>query len=485
MSLTSRIVTNDLKPILKGLYKAADIVISTMGGAGKNVILSNNMDEIIFTKDGVSVAKHIRFDNPEENVGAQLLINAAKKTVYEHGDGTTLTSLFIKEFAKQISQKIEDNPDTDINALLDEVKAEIELVKEELRKVAKKIDSNHDIYSVAYTSSKSSRLAAFIAEIYSKTGLKANISVEKSRISSSSYYELTKGLSFEGGFIHPSFGDKSTGTCYFEKPFIFITQDNVVVPSDYDEIIETNYQNNVPVVFIAPNFSDAFIRYCLTNMQRGGLQICLVRTPGWGAAANENLKDIKAFINSDGTCSSIKITAMEMTIYNDPEPVKIKKRTEQLQSLADNAVEGYDEDAYLARISALNQSSAIIYVGGITDKNIKEEYDRLEDAVGAVKSAIRDGYVRGAGLELYNLINNIDGYFHQETILTCQRPFIQILENARLDYRQFKTDKPYNIRNKVYDDNLIDPVGMICSSLDNSFALVELLINTSYLVYNE
>jgi len=493
MKRTSRIVTNELETILKGLYKASDIVTSTMGGAGKNVIITNSLEETYFTKDGVSVADSLKFEDVQENVGAQLLINAAKKTVEEHGDGTTLTSLFTKEFAKNLSEEIKKNPDTDINELIDSIKTEIELVKQKLKDSAKKVDSNHDIYSIAYTSAKSSRLAAFIAEIYSKTGLKANISLENSRTSNSSYYELIKGMTFESGFVHSSFANNDNGTCYFENPFIFITNESMTVPADFEELIEVNFKNNTPIVFIAPNYSDAFIRYCLTNKQRVGLEICLIKTPGYGASVKENIRDIKAFINSDSTCSSIKITPVEFTIYNEPDTEKIKKRVLQLTAMADDAVDKYDEDSYRERISNIQQNSAIIYVGGITAKNAKEEYDRLEDAIGAVKSAIREGYVRGAGVELYNIVLPVldpDSFIVTEKYNSiikevCQKPYLQILENARLNPVKFNFTKAYNIRTKQYDENLIDPVGMICSALDNAFALIELLINSSYLIYND
>lgn len=485
MKSISKLVTNDLNKIFKGLHKAADIVVSTMGGAGKNVIIAFNNEEIIFTKDGVSVAKSIRFEDPEENVGAQLLINAAKKTVSEHGDGTTLTSLFTKEFALNCYETILNNPDIDINDFIDRLKEEIEIVKQKLRETSKKIENNSDIYKIAYTSSKSPRIGNFIAEIYSKTGLKANIGIEKSRTSNSTYYELVKGLSFDSGFVHQGFSNNENGNCYFENPFIFITNDSITVPSDYEEIINYNFKNNTPIVFIAPTFSDAFVRYAYSNKVNAGLEICLIKFPGWGNAVNENLKDIKAFINSNGTCSSVKVTPVEFTIYNDPEPEKLKKRVSQLKALAENAIDGYDEEMYNFRLASIQQSSAIIYVGGFTEKNAKEEYDRIEDAVGAVKSAIKGGYVKGAGLELYNIVNLSSELYKQEIIKTCQRPFIQILENARITVDSIKNrDLPYNLRTKSYDSNIIDSTEMICSALDNSFALVELLINTSYLVHN-
>lgn len=482
MNFTSRIVTNDLDKILAGIEKAANIVTSTMGGAGKNVIISNNFDEIIFTKDGVSVAKSIKFEDKQENVGAQLLINAANKTVKEHGDGTTLTSLLVNEFAKELFKELKSNPDVDISELIADCKQELEKVKVDIQEKGSVIDNNNDIYRIAFTSSKSPRLANFISEIYGKTGKNANIALEFSRTRNNTYYNIMQGLAFESGFIHTGFVNQDNGTCYFERPLVLIIKENVTSPDDYENVIGQAFQNNVPVVFIAPSFSDAFVRFCLSNKQRKGLEICLIKTPGYAESAKENVKDLTAFINSDGTCSSIKVTPYDFIIFNEPEKEKVKKRISILKAHADASVDEYDEKEYLRRIANLEQSSAIIYVGGITEKNAKEEYDRLEDAIGAVKSAIKTGFVRGSGIELYNsseqctlqIIKNV-----------CKKPFKQILVNARINPNEIKTDLPYNIRSHKYDDTLIDPVGVIVSALDNGFALIELLINTSYLIYNE
>jgi len=471
-------VNSDIKIIIEAINKAAEIITSTMGGLGKNVILADDYN-LVFTKDGVSVAKKIKFNDTTENLGARLLINAANKTVSECGDGTTLTSLLVKEFLKlyQDSAHQFETP----SAFVEYVEAEIETFKEYLENKKELIENNMDIYKVAYTSSKSSRIASFIADIYKATGLKANISLEMSRTSNNTYFDVIDGLDFQSGMVHSGFANQENGTCIFDNPYIVISKDPISTPDDYEQFIGECFQEGTPVVFIAPMFSDAFLRYCLLNKKSKNLEICLVKLPGFGEAVHENIKDIKAFMSEDApTVNKIKITPYEFILYNSTSKSKITKRVNELTSLAESAVEEYFEKDYLNRISRLNQSSAVIYVGGITEKNAKEEYDRIEDALGAVKTAITSGFVKGAGVTLYQYAKNTN------TILSSvlKAPYITILSNAnKHSIIKEESEIPFNVKTGEYDNNISDPVNIIKSALDNSFALVKLLINTKFIVY--
>ncbi len=483
-----------LDSIIKGINIAADVVISTMGGSGRNVILAKTVldrkgdpvDEIIFTKDGVSVASKIKLKDNKENIGAQLLINAANKTVKECGDGTTLTSLFVKEFTNSLFKEIQTN-ETDINNFLEDVRNTIDNICEELIKRSTKIESVNDVYNIASTSSKSPKIASLIKEIFTKTGLDANISLEESRTSDRTYYEITEGLHFESGMIHPKFANKENGTCVFEKCAILIEQENVAYVEQYQELFDELRDNSVPLVIIAPSFSDNFIRYCLTNKLNSGFEVCLIKSPGYGKGIDNNRKDIIAFMSRDGKVNRIVINDFEFTIYNQTDGDKIKARTTQLKKMAQAAVESYDEQDYLNRINRLKQISAIIYVGGITEKNAKEEYDRIEDSIGAIKSSFKNGYVRGAGVEIIDLAMSYPfeltpGQSIVKEVL--KKPYWQILKNANYNPNViFNT--PYNTKTKQHDENIIDSTYVVINALQNSFALVELLINTSYIIYNE
>lgn len=466
-----------IQPVLDGLNQAANIITSTMGGAGKNVLSFEN-GNLTFTKDGVSVAEKIGFADPQNDIGAKLLINAANKTVKEVGDGTTLTSLFTQQFVNSLFNEI--NNGKDVNELLDETKALIAATQEYVTSVSEPLTIDN-VLNVAYTSCKNYKLAELIKNIYLKAGLDANISLELSNFSKHTYVEHTEGLTFNEGFVNSGFGNQPNGNCVFEK-LQFLIEDNYVNEvSEIADILDEAHTNKVPVVILAKGFSDIVIRYCLMNKQSAGLQVCLIKIPGYAESTKENLKDIACFLNSY-RANRVSITPYEFTIFNNPNKAKIRKRVEILKQKAEAAVEEWEAKDYLTRASNLQQKSAIIYVGGITDKNAKEELDRIEDAVGAVKSSNYLGFVKGAGVTLYQYAQE-----NQDTLPIwyynlLKSPAYKILSNANLKLEP--TFEAFNVRTKQMDNNIIDPAFVIISALENGFALAELLINTSYVLFN-
>lgn len=467
---------NSVEGVLKGIKRASDIITSTMGGSGKNVLMFENK-AIQFTKDGVSVAKKIQFKDPEEDAGAQMLITAANKTVKECGDGTTLTSLFTQEFVSKLFSLCKEG---DINQILNEWEIQVNRVVEILKERSTKIDSIDTIYNIALTSCKNERLAQLIHEIYRKVGLKASISVQMSQESPNSYYEVTKGLNFDGGLIHPLFSNQLNGTFQAEKPYIWLTED---VMSDFEgnaEIINDFHEQKIPLVIIAKDFSDSFIRYTLTNKQAKGLDICLLKLPGWGNGVRENVKDMKAFI-SNNYVNKVTVTPTDFTLYNNPDTKKIRTRVKQLEAQIEGFTEEWDQNDFARRIDSLNQTSAIIYVGGRTLANAQEEFDRIEDAIGACKTACRGGYIKGGGTELFNISGKEEFTTEFTNVLTA--PLFKILKNANvaeIDINRL----PFNVKTKEQDLNLLDPTNVVITALQNSFALATLLINTSYILHD-
>ena len=468
---------NDLQSLLNGLNKAADIITSTMGGTGKNVLLFENRN-LFFTKDGVSVAKKIMFSNPEQDAGAQLLINAANQTVHECGDGTTLTSLLTKNF---INRLMEETKTREVNDLLDEGKAEIQKVGEYLLSISTPIETVSQIYNIAFTASKSEKIAKLIQEIYNQTGLKASISVEHGQHFNYTYYEISKGLNFESGLVHPQFANQLNGNYSAENPYIWIIDGDVTNPQDYKHHLDDFNNRNIPVVMIAKDFSDTFVRAALSNKIQQDLNICLIKHPGYGESIGENLKDLKVFLTK-GHCNKITVTPYEFTIYNKVDKKVIKKRLDQLNAQLDNAQVEFDKISILKRIANLEQVSAIIYVGGITKKNADEEYDRIEDAVGSCKSALRLGTVKGTGVALYEYAQRNQDTLPRWFYETLKEPAYKILSNANLKLEP--VFEPFNVKTKQIDNTLVDSTHVIVHSLQNSFAMAELIINTSYILYD-
>lgn len=468
---------NSTEGVLTGISKAADIITSTMGGSGKNVLMFEDK-KIQFTKDGVSVAKKIQFKNPEEDAGAQMLITAANKTVKECGDGTTLTSLFTQEFVSKLFVLCENSP---INDVLEHWEQMVQETCNQLRNASQKIEKVEQIYNIALTSCKNETLAKLIHEIYRKVGLKASISVQLSRESPTTYHEITKGLNFEGGMIHPGLANQINGTYQAEKPYIWLTEDVMNDFHAHAEIFADFSEKKIPLVIIAKDYSDAFIKYTYHNSLNHGLNICLLKLPGWGAGVAENKKDIKAFV-TDNKVNKITITPYDFTLYNNPDPKKIRTRVKQLEAQIQDFTEEFDVIDYTRRIDSLNQNSAIIYVGGRTLANAQEEFDRIEDAVGACKTACRGGYVTGAGSELVNIADYKDLIFTSEFRDVILAPARKILSNANIKLEP--TKEAYNVKTKQLDKNLLDPTDVIITALQNSFALATLLINTNYILHD-
>lgn len=490
---TTKIHTSTTNKVIQGVNKAADIIISTMGGAGKNVIINGinanfRLEEVgpntlTFTKDGVSVAKNIKFTDPEENIGATLLINAANRTVEQCGDGTTTTVLFVKTLVNELVKFLDTNK-TSMDNVLNELDTFVELFTAVITKKAKQVETIEDIYRVARTSSKSASIANLMSEIYTQTGFGASISLENSRTSDTTYYQIINGLEFPKPMVNSRFANQENGSAVLENCKILLDSN---VANDFDglaKLLDEHLGEQVPILIIAPQFSTAFVNSCLSAL-RQGLKICLVESPGHGSNIIENYLDIMAFSNN-GFIDKVVVTPYNFTLFNTPDKVTLDNRVKKLKTLAESAVEDYDEQNYNNRINRLNQSGAIIYVGGTTEKNAKEEYDRIEDCIGAVSSAIKGGYVRGAGSELA-MLNN---YFSDLTISkqinnTLFSQVKQIMNNANLSTRTIKYDVPFNVRSKQYDETIIDPANVLIAAMSNAVALTKLLLNTSYILHNE
>jgi len=476
-----RLINNvdSVKGVLEGIRKASNIITSTMGGSGKNVLLFEDK-QLQFTKDGVSVAKKIQFKDSEEDAGAQMLITAANKTVKECGDGTTLTSLFVQEFVSNLFALCEHNS---INDVLEEWEEYVNSTIRHLKARSKKIDSIDDILNIAMTSCKNDKLASMIYEIYKKVGLKASISVQLSQHSATSYSEITKGLNFEGGLIHPLFANQLNGTFSAESPKIVLTKDVMNDFEGYAEAINELHEEKISLVIIAKDYSDSFIRYALTNKTQKGLDICLLKLPGWGAGVDENYKDMKAFMSKDSV-NKITVTPTDFSFYNNPEIGKIKNRIKQLRAQIEGFTEEWDINDFQKRIDNLNQTTAIIYVGGKTLANAKEEFDRIEDAIGACKTAVKDGYVKGAGAELVDIAYDLS--YSEDYVNVLLSPIRKILTNANISsiLHDNPVSHPYNVRTKEIDPTLKDPTNVIINALTNSFALATLLINTNFILHD-
>lgn len=434
--------------VINGMNKAVDIIKSTMGANGKLVAYQKN-GTTYFTKDGVTVAKHIKFDNPYENIGAQIVISAANETVNRVGDGTTVTSVLVQSFLNTFQKY---STLYDINTLIDIIDKDVDYAINYLKNSTNNVETTEKVKHIATISSNSEQLGNLIKEIYDKVGLDSLISLERSEDTKTTY-EISKGLQFETGLVHSEFKNNAT-SCILTNVNVIISKDGInnIVP--YKELFSRAIEEDLPILIIAPEFSQAFIRACILNKQNAGLNICLVRTPGFGGGQDKNIEDIKAFLSKKDTLEKVVVTEQYMTIYNNDTPY-LKKRVDKLRLLYEGAENGHDSMDYYARMYRLQGNTAIVYAGGITEQSMQEEYDRLEDALYAVKAAIRGGYIIGGGYALYHMSKTLPEISDvTKEILT--KPVETIISNSNLN-PELVLDKcnyisQYNVKTKNYED---------------------------------
>lgn len=482
-------LTNNFAKSLEGLNLAADVVKSTMGGRGKTVIISDSdAKNLRFTKDGVSVAKKISLEDPLMNIGAKVLLSACEKTVDEVGDGTTATAVLLQAFLKEASRNISSS--TDINKVFAEIDEDVKTVVDNLRKISNEVTTPEQIRDIATISSNSEVIGRLFYEIYQETGLDTLIKLERSEEAEETYFEIHKGLEYPSGYVHSSFmTDKHTEQAIYENPFILISK--TAIPDLTLELQETLSQAKEAgqaIVIIAPRFGDSAIRGLSMNKVNSGLQVVAIKTPGFGNAQAKNYDDINAFLDSDGYVEKIIVGPNYFTLYNSDTP-NLESRIEQLNQLKNHALDTYEANDIVERIYKLKGSSVIVYAGGITPEALNEEYDRIEDAIGAVNAAIDYGYVAGGGIALYNLYSPESPKIVNKVL---KENAYQILTNANLHpestLKGLKPNHGFNVKSNEVQDflkaGIIDPTEVIVQALVNAAATCKLFINSSYILHN-
>jgi chaperonin GroEL len=467
--------------VINGINKAADIIKSTMGANGQLVALKNN-GQLQFTKDGVTVARHIDFEDYYEKIGCEIVVNAANKTVEMVGDGTTCTSVMVQAFLNQFNKLSVIYDNNQLTAALDTF---VKDITTKLEEKSFKVEDTEKVKQIATISSNSEELGSLIKEIYDVVGLNSLISLEKSD-NYKTTYEVIKGIEFETGLVHPEFKTNDTN-CTYTDANILISEDPCNNFLKFEKQFKFCLESEQPIVLISPSFSPDFIRTCIMNKQRNGLQVCLVKSPGFGNGVNKNHDDIRAFLSKKDTVEKVVVTEQSFTLYNTDTPF-LNKRIDKLRKLHEAAENKYDEQDYYLRMHKLQGNTAIVYAGGITEQNMQEEYDRLEDALHAVKSAIRGGYTVGGGYGFIELITNENSIFSD----ILKSPVYTIINNSHSNpeiiLSQCNKEKQYNVKTKKFENfletGIIDPTEVLINSLVNAWAAVKLFINTSNILIN-
>ena len=508
-----------------GVDAVANAVATTLGPKGRNVALDRKYGSPTITHDGVTVAKEIELEDPYENMGAQLLKEAATKTNDIAGDGTTTSTVL----AHAIVTEGLKNLAAGANPMLLKrgIEAASKAVSESILSQAIGITTKAEIGNVATISAQDEQIGSLIADVMDKVGKDGVITVEESKALEFET-EYVEGMQFDRGYISPYFvTDAEHMQAEIKDPYILIYDKKISAANDIVPLLEKMVQvGKRDIVIIAEDVDGEAIAALVLNKIRGVLNVVAVKAPGFGDRRKAMLQDIAiltdASVISEETGRKLENATIEdlgraekITIDKDNTTIvggkgdtnAIKGRIEQIRVEIDNTTSDYDREKLQERLAKLSGGVAIIRVGAATETELKEKKHRVEDALSATRAAVEEGIVPGGGVALVNAVDALkDLKLEQEdaqiginivrNALTV--PMKKIVENAGKDgsvvvenVRQRQANENnrhigFNVLTEEYGDmvqlGVIDPAKVTRGALENAASIAAMILTTEALI---
>ena len=501
--------------ILKGINTLADAVKVTLGPRGNCVIIGSLDGSPRVTKDGVSVAKEIILDNPYENIGAQLIKEAAVKTLNTVGDATTTSTILAQAIVNGCQKALDKGVSPieikeGINAALKDV---LSYIKDNT------IDINdNDIKNIATISANNDEeLGSLIGDAFNKIGRDGVITVEESS-NETTKVEIINGMQFDRGYLAQHFvTDYVKDTCILENPYILITEHKMNRMNDLKFVLTQIAGEGRSILLIAEDFDDSVLEALKANKLSGTLKVCAIKAPSFGEYRKLILDDIAVLtggtnisydsglelsdvtMNMLGSCSKVIVNKTTTTIVKGNGKIEdINNRVANIKHElacveADPSLNGsFLITLHKERIAKLTGGVAVIYVGGTTDLERSERKDRVDDAVAATKAAIEEGVVIGGGVTYYNAIGNItdDSVGADILIQALATPIQLLIRSAGSDpdvvLPHIGDTCGFNAKTgalvNMYEEGIIDPAKAARLALENSVSVGNLFLSTQCVI---
>jgi chaperonin GroEL len=507
--------------MLKGVNILADAVKVTLGPKGRNVVIDKSFGAPRITKDGVSVAKEIELEDKFENMGAQMVKEVASRTNDEAGDGTTtatvLAQAIVREGMKSVAAGM--NP-MDLKRGIDLAVAKvIENIKASAREVA---DSDEVAQVGTISANGEAEIGRQIADAMQKVGNDGVITVEENK-GLETETEVVEGMQFDRGYLSPYFvtnPDKMIAE--LEDCMILLHEKKLSSLQPMVPLLESVIQSQKPLLIIAEDVEGEALATLVVNKLRGGLKIAAVKAPGFGDRRKAMLQDIAILtggqvISEDlgmklenvtidmlGTAKKVQISKDETTIVDGAgEKAEIEARVAQIRQQIEETTSDYDREKLQERVAKLAGGVAVIRVGGMTEVEVKERKDRVDDALNATRAAVQEGIVVGGGVALVQGAKALEGLEGSNSdqnagIAIVRRaleaPLRQIAENAGVDgavvagkiRESDDASFGFNAQTEEYGDmfkfGVIDPAKVVRTALEDAASVASLLITTEAMV---
>lgn len=505
----------------KGVDTLANAVKVTLGPKGRNVVIEKKFGAPSVTKDGVTVAKEIELEDAIENMGAQMLKEVASKTADIAGDGTTTATVLghaiISEGLKNVAAGA--NP-MDLKRGID--KAVTKVVKN-LEKQSEKVGTDSaKIQQVAAISANSDEvIGKLIAEAFEKVGKDGVITVEEAR-GTDTTVEIVEGMQFDRGYSSAYFVTNSEKMeAELDHPYILIYDKKISAMKDILHILEKVAQQGAPLLIISEDLEGEALATLVVNKLRGTLKVAAVKAPGFGDRRKEMLQDIAVLTagqviseeqgykleNADvsylGRAERVVIDKDNTTIVGGTGKKKdIEARVGQIKAQIEVTTSDYDKEKLQERLAKLSGGVAVLQVGAVTEVEMKEKKDRVDDALHATRAAIEEGIVPGGGtafIRAIEALEKLEGDNNDETTgikivrRALEEPLRQIAANAGIDgsivvqkVKEGKGDFGFNARTEGYEKMLsagiIDPTKVSRVALENAASIAGMLLTTEAVI---
>ena len=513
--------TDARNAMLRGVNTLANAVKVTLGPKGRNVVLDKSFGAPRITKDGVSVAKEIELEDKFENMGAQMVKEVASRTNDEAGDGTTtatvLAQAIVTEGMKSVAAGM--NP-MDLKRGIDLATTK---VVEAIQAAARPVNDSDEVAQVGTISANGeTAIGRFIADAMQKVGNEGVITVEENK-GMETEVDVVEGMQFDRGYLSPYFvtnADKMIAE--LDDCFILLHEKKLSSLQPMVPLLEQVIQSQKPLLIIAEDVEGEALATLVVNKLRGGLKIAAVKAPGFGDRRKAMLQDIAVLtggqvISEDlgmklenvtmdmlGTAKTINISKEETTIVDGAgDKAEIEARVAQIRTQIEETSSDYDREKLQERVAKLAGGVAVIKVGGMTEVEVKERKDRVDDALNATRAAVQEGVIVGGGVALVQGAKALDGLTGANSdqnagIAIVRRaleaPLRQIAENAGVDgavvagkIRESDDVKfGFNAQTEEYGDmfkfGVIDPAKVVRTALEDAASIAGLLITTEAMV---
>ena len=507
---------NSRELLVNGVNTLADAVKVTLGPKGRNVVIQRSFGSPVVTKDGVSVAKEIELKDPVENMGAQMVKEAASKTADRAGDGTTtatvLAQAIVREGVKHVTAGM--NP-MDIKRGID---LAVSRIVDELQNIKKPCTTSKEIAQVAALSANSdSDIGNIIAEAMDRVGKDGVITVEDGK-SLENELEVVEGMQFDRGYLSPYFiTNAEKQKAVLENPYILLSDRKIANIRDLLPVLEGAAKSGRPLLIIAEDIEGEALATLVVNNMRGILKACAVKAPGFGDRRKAMLTDIailtggqvaseelgieleKVTVDMLGQAQSVEIGKDDTIIIGGAgERADIDARVAAIRAQIEEATSDYDKEKLQERVAKLAGGVAVIRAGAATEVEMKEKKDRIDDALHATRAAVEEGIVAGGGVALLRAKQKVSGLTGANTdqdagisivLRACEEPLRAIAYNAGAEpsvvinaVAQGEDNYGYNAANDTYGDlvdaGVIDPTKVTRTALVNAASVAGLLLTT-------